>query len=56
MGGAPGFDGPACQQQNKNEAERQLFLFGEEFHGGNIRGFGDFQRKIGSGQAGRENG
>jgi hypothetical protein len=45
MRGAPGFHRPAGQQQNKNQAERQLFLFGERLHGGNIRPSADFQRK-----------
>ena len=49
MRGAPGFHPPPCQQQNKNEAEHHLFLFGQEFHAGNIPGSADFQRKFGGG-------
>jgi len=45
MGGAAGFDGPAGQQQEKNETEHNLFLFGEKTHATNIQALAEFQRK-----------
>jgi hypothetical protein len=45
MGGAAGFDGASGQQQENNETEHDLFLFGEKTHGGNIQALGGFQRK-----------
>jgi hypothetical protein len=46
MGGAVSFYRPAGQQQNQNETEHNLFLFGEEVHASIIPYSPEFPRKI----------